>query len=1298
MKLFRFISLIVLLSGLAMQASAQIYLPKSLDNAGGLLLKILERNQVEREFLKHESVSESAPVSYADYTFRTTEPLYLSFKLSYSVPGTATADVEKWQCQLRITQGSLFSGRIHYCNIKNVDPHSLSPVNFADTISLPEGNYHITSTIVKKKKGDNLTEVCELFRPLPAFMPNDSTPPITVRPLPSLCVLSLETKGVFPEEQPVPAIPKPNISFGGNYLLPDRFGKNAVSSFKSRTGKKEEGTLTVQYYDGLGRAEETVEQGVTPGHKDLVTFQEYDGWGRKGNTWLPAVTTQNTGDFIPLFSYTLLARNTYGGDFYSYQSLMYENSPLEKVIRQYNPGEAWHEHDKSLKTNELVNIAGNDTLGCLSFRLTDGAGEALNISVSKQYETGTLLVTRSEDEDGGTLFEFKDRLERTVLERRIESKVKGTKQLSDTYYIYDDFGQLRAVLPPAFTGRLSVGNVSAEELAMYAYLYKYDVAGNLMAKKLPGVSWEYYVYNGDNQLIFSQNGEERKRGEWKFFFPDVFDRVCLQGVCKKAIDPFNNPYITTSPSWYVCEYMGEDECWGYRFINGPAAGLAEFAPLVQEINYYDNYDFMYRKDLLERDKFMYAAEEGFAATASNAKGMLTGTSRLLLDPDELRQDAETAVASRYNTSVMYYDDRGRLSQSVSYNQLGGIERDFFSYDFNGNPLVHLHRHAGAGGNTLSDCYTYEYDHAERLVKVSHQLEGGSQVTLINNTYDDLGRLSRQTFHNGISSTAYTYNIRSWLTGITSPLFEQALHYTDGPGTPCYSGNISSMTWKSGHEDATRGYRFTYDGLSRLANAEYGENSALTQNPNRFNEQVTAYDKMGNILGIKRSGQTSSAAYGPVDDLTLTYKGNQLKSVSDRITSPAYGNGFDFKDGASKDTEYEYDANGNLTKDLNKKILNIQYNCLNLPCRIEFENGAVVSYVYDAGGTKLRTAHIQGNDTTVTDYCGNVIYENGTPLKLLTEAGYVTLDDSKYHYFVQDHQGNNRVVLSQSGTVEEVNHYYPFGGTFASTSVQPYKYNGKELDRKNGLDWYDYGARMYDAAIGRFMKADRFSEKYVFLSPYQYGANNPVNNIDINGDSLALNNTSAAQAMVAIYNGLQNGTNINMKFNNGVLDPTSIEKQAKTTSDFFLQDLYEIAINEKTIELSIANSNSYMRDGKKINEDFIAPYDYNTNEHPESEKALQSIGASIGRSIHGNLGQTLVPDKKLSSGKKSIGGNVEVIINGKGALNHRTVGIAHEFGHVILYLRNKPFGHTQPGVDDFVYSRSTLMSKRLGYDF
>ncbi|MBR5855719.1 MAG: hypothetical protein IKY70_00405, partial [Bacteroidales bacterium] len=64
-----------------------------------------------------------------------------------------------------------------------------------------------------------------------------------------------------------------------------------------------------------------------------------------------------------------------------------------------------------------------------------------------------------------------------------------------------------------------------------------------------------------------------------------------------------------------------------------------------------------------------------------------------------------------------------------------------------------------------------------------------------------------------------------------------------------------------------------------------------------------------------------------------------------------------------------------------------------------------------------------------------------------------------------------------------------------------KYNGKELDTNNGLNWYDYGARHYDPAIVRWMVQDKFAEKYKNLSPYQHTASNPLKYIDVNGDSI-----------------------------------------------------------------------------------------------------------------------------------------------------------------------------------------------------
>ena len=416
-----------------------------------------------------------------------------------------------------------------------------------------------------------------------------------------------------------------------------------------------------------------------------------------------------------------------------------------------------------------------------------------------------------------------------------------------------------------------------------------------------------------------------------------------------------------------------------------------------------------------------------------------------------------------------------------------------------------HTHTASGKTTRTEVYTYTYDHADRISKVQHSL-GSTAITLYDATYDNFGRLLTKQYHGtSTNKLTYTYNLRSWLTGISGTRFTQNLYYNTGVGTAKYNGSISSITWKSGNESTVRGYKFTYDGLDRMLNATYGETASISTNANRFSENVTGYDKNGNIKSLQRYGQTGASAYGLLDNLTYTLTGNQLSCVEDAVSTAAYGTNTAFVNGASAAGEYAYDVNGNLTKDLNKGIADIQYNVLNLPSTVSFSDGSTITYTYGADGTKLRTVHKIGSTTTTTDYCGNVIYENGTQKLLLTEEGYINLAGTQqYHYYLKDHQGNNRVVINQSGTVEETNHYYPFGGVFATAgNTQPYKYNGKEFDTKKGLNWYDYGARHYDTALGRFTTNDRFAEKYYSMSPYQYGANSPVVNIDVNGDSIRI---------------------------------------------------------------------------------------------------------------------------------------------------------------------------------------------------
>ena len=613
-------------------------------------------------------------------------------------------------------------------------------------------------------------------------------------------------------------------------------------------------------------------------------------------------------------------------------------------------------------------------------------------------------------------------------------QMKGS-ETHDTYYVYDDKSNLCFVLQPMYQ--------SSANLDLYAFQYKYDGRNRCIWKKLPGAGYMEMVYDNADRLVFSQDGNQRAltSGNWTYYKYDGLNRLTEQGTCTNK--------VTTSGTNVLVQH------------------------------FYDSYAFRSQAG---------CNNSNFPDDASgNGKGALTASVATVLG------------SSNKIYTAYYYDIKGRVAKTVQSNLLGSYDVTATIYTFTDKPATVTHTHTASGKPTRTEMYTYSYNHADRLLKVEHTL-GGTKITLADYAYDNLGRLQSKSLHGSATNKlTYAYNVRGWLTGISGSKFTQNLYYNNGNGTAKYNGSISSMTWKAGNESTIRGYKFTYDGLSRLMNATYGETAGINTNTDRFSENVTAYDKNGNIKTLQRYGQTAASSYGLIDNLTFTLGGNQLNRVDDAAAASAYGGGFEFKDGVKQANEYTYDSNGNLTKDLNKGISNISYNCLNLPSAVTFSDGSTIVYTYAGDGAKLKTVHKIGGTTTTTDYCGNVVYENGVQKLLLTEEGYVTLSDGKYHYYLKDHQGNNRVVINQSGTVEEANHYYPFGGVFASTgNTQPYKYNGKELDAKKGLNWYDYGVRMYDAALGRFATVDPSAENYFNTSLYAYCGNNPISRIDPTG--------------------------------------------------------------------------------------------------------------------------------------------------------------------------------------------------------
>ena len=314
------------------------------------------------------------------------------------------------------------------------------------------------------------------------------------------------------------------------------------------------------------------------------------------------------------------------------------------------------------------------------------------------------------------------------------------------------------------------------------------------------------------------------------------------------------------------------------------------------------------------------------------------------------------------------------------------------------------------------------------------------------------------------------------------------------------------------------------------------------------------------------------------------------------------------------------------------------------------------------------------------------------------AGNTSQDDIYFCYYDRDHLGNVRQVIRAdritNGTLLQKMNYYPFGAQLCDGSTdsnaQSRRYNGKELDRMHGLNTYDNGARQYNPVTARWDRVDPLCEKYYGISPYAYCGGNPTNAIDLHGDSITILDMASIDA---IYNALQQGTYLSMKFNNGVLVPESIQQIASNSQDSFLQDLYNISINPQMVEIATTYINDFYIGNQHHFDLWSVPteIDFAKEYNNGQEDQLHPSG----KTLFGNLGQTLYP---ISSDeyKRSTNNNIRININAHGNINHRSCGIAHEFGHVILYLSRQPHSHSKNG--DFIYGRQWNVMKRFGYDY
>ena len=224
--------------------------------------------------------------------------------------------------------------------------------------------------------------------------------------------------------------------------------------------------------------------------------------------------------------------------------------------------------------------------------------------------------------------------------------------------------------------------------------------------------------------------------------------------------------------------------------------------------------------------------------------------------------------------------------------------------------------------------------------------------------------------------------------------------------------------------------------------------------------------------------------------------------------------------------YEYDLNGNLTKD-SRKGLEYKYNRLNLLEEVWKDGEMKAQYNYLADGTKVSVR--DGSGKNGYDYVGSVVYKVVGGRREFGRAvvGDVHFTAKGVRYALTDQLGSVRALIDEDGNVVQQNDYYPFGAKIArddyvNADDNRFLFSGKESQELLDLNAYDFGARMYDASLGRWNTVDPLGEKYVNLSPYNYCVNNPLVYVDPNGEDAMISivgNTITITVDIIIYGAL-----------------------------------------------------------------------------------------------------------------------------------------------------------------------------------
>jgi RHS repeat-associated protein len=764
---------------------------------------------------------------------------------------------------------------------------------------------------------------------------------------------------------------------------------------------------SIAYFDGLGRPLQTVITQGSATQKDIIVGNEYDAFGRETKKYLPYADISNTispGSYKP--GWTATQAGFYNGqlqgvdiDAAPYSQSVLEASPLNRLLAQGAPGTVWQPgtddnlpYDGTKKTIQVhyeINLA-TDNIRIFNVDMNTGA-----ISSDAVYGDGLLTVKRSLDEHQGVTKEFTDKSGHLILKQvYIENG-----DILQTYYIYDDLDLLRAVIQPEGVAKIPASGSwtpDAQYKSNWMFLYTYDSRNRMISKQVPGAKTSYMAYDQWDRLVATQDGNMHANSQWLFTKYDALNRPIITGMITEPNPVYLQYFIDNAPGRYETVSVSAPE--GYT-LNSSFPNV--YALTIYTITHYDSYSNLPSWS----SAYSFVPENTVTSKNDNLQGQVVATQTRILN------------TNNWMRSVNYYDDKYRSIQSTSDNSAGGKDRITKVLTFDGKPTAEYHSHTSNVYTTvLVTTKTYTYDHADRVLKITHQLGTGETVTLVENSYNELGQLLNKKLHQSASHPEYlqkldyAYNIRGWLNGVNQPytsgtgydetdLFNFKLNYNTTElqgGSAQYNGNIAEQVWKGGYDEYVRGYKYGYDKANRLKTSDYGFKYTNSSNQDqwdfsmRYNEIIGSRDQNGNIVdSYDHNGNIKNltryhGSLNIVDQLHYSYldplnsnvdDGNHLHRVTDDMGLTVNAGFFDYE---QTNGDYWYDDNGNMTIDYNKSAT-ITYNHLNLPSQVDMYGKGSIVYSYDAAGNKLQKTvtdiSVSPNKITITKYAGAFVYTN-----------------------------------------------------------------------------------------------------------------------------------------------------------------------------------------------------------------------------------------------------------------------------------------------------------------------------------